>query len=433
MAELIGKVWPERRHFFRRDLLHSIGSSGVTFAIMLVTTPLTTRVFSAEAYGVNGMMLTAATILSAFGLFGLPMALAREQAGREQTRLLHASGQLAVVLSAIVALGVVGVLLVGPQLPQGISGVVLWLFPLLVLGHAAQRVSDSLGTARGLFPPLAAARVAGTGVARGLTLGLGWLVHAGAATMVLGDVAGRVVHLAVATHRGGLWPVWRRVRWRPRPSALRRALIDYRDFALHSNVASILPLVTGLGIQALIGIRFGTDSTGQYVLAQSIITLPVSLIALASAPVVFHRLVRASDETPERLPRLALRAMLGFALVGAACMLPVALFGPALFGFFFGEAWRPAGVAAAALSLPQVLAFSLTGLLSLFQVMRRIRAWVAFEAVGTALVLGGFALLPIPTDFAAAALLLALLGLAYQFLMHAGCFWLVLRHAGMRR
>ena len=70
-----------------------------------------TRLFPAEAYGVNGMVMTAATLLSAFGLFGLPVALAREQTGPEQNRLLHASVQLAVILGVVCALGVGAVLL----------------------------------------------------------------------------------------------------------------------------------------------------------------------------------------------------------------------------------------------------------------------------------------------------------------------------------
>jgi O-antigen/teichoic acid export membrane protein len=115
--------------------------------------------------------------------------------------------------------------------------------------------------------------------------------------------------------------------------------------------------------------------------------------------------------------------MLGYVLLGAVIMLPIALFGPALFAFVFGEPWRPAGVVAALLSLPQILAFSLTALLSTFRVTRRIKAWFGFELAGALLVLGGFALLPSASDLTGTAAHLALLGLGYQILMHAGCVW----------
>jgi O-antigen/teichoic acid export membrane protein len=115
--------------------------------------------------------------------------------------------------------------------------------------------------------------------------------------------------------------------------------------------------------------------------------------------------------------------MLAYLAVGLVSMLPLAFFGPELFAFVFGEPWRTAGEVAALLCIPQIFAFSLTGLLSLFRVTHRIRAWLGFEIAGAALVLGGFALLPKPVDLPAAALVLAVLCCAYQFLMHLGCLW----------
>jgi O-antigen/teichoic acid export membrane protein len=408
---------------FRRDLALSIASSGAGFAITLVTTPLMTRIFSAEAYGVNGMMLTAASLISAFGLFGLPVALAQVQTGTEQMRLFHISAQLAVVLGVFCSLGVGAALLFVGELPSGLTAAVACLFPLLALVHAAQRIVDSLAVARGLFTPLAVGRIANATATRGLTLGLGWLVHAGAGMMILGDIVGKVVHMAVVARGGGLVSFGLRFRWWPEVASLRTALRDYRDFALYSNIAAILPMVTGLGLQVLIGLKLGTAATGHYVLAQSILSLPVSLIAMASAPVVFHRMVRSANETPTYLIGFVLKAMLGYVCVGAVLMLPITIFGPKLFAFVFGEPWRPAGVAAAVLSLPQILAFSLTALLSTFRVTRRIKEWLGVELLGTTLVLGGFALMPSTSDLAETAGQLVILMLCYQVLMHVGCLW----------
>lgn len=386
-----------------------------------------TRIFSAEAYGANGMVMTAATLFSAFGLFGLPVALAQVQAGPEQTRLVNASAQLAVMLAMVCAFGAGVALLFVEELPPGLTGAVVCLFPLLVLVHTAQRIADSLATARGRFPPLAVGRIANAAATRGLTLGLGWLVYTGAAMMMLGDIAGKLTHLAVVTR--GLGLVRKHFRMRPKVAFLRTALYDYRDFALYSNIAAVLPLVTGLCLQVLIGIQLGTAAIGQYVLAQSILSLPVSLVAMSSAPVLFHRMVRSASETPGHLIVLALQAMLGYVLVGAVLMLPIAIFGPALFAFVFGEPWRPAGVAAALLSLPQILAFSLTALLSTFRVTHRIKAWLGFELAGAALILGGFALMPATSNLAETSGHLVILMVCYQILMHAGCLWTARRPA----
>lgn len=382
-----------------------------------------TRVFPAEAYGVNGIAMTAATLISAFGLCGIPVALAQVHSSSEQTRLVTAATQLAVGLTLLCLIGVGVATLIVPVLPNHLTAPVTFLFPVLLLAHAAHRIGESLAIARGSFTPLAVGRVANAIVARGLTLGLGCLTHAGAGVMLLGDIVGRLVNVAVVVPaRRRFWQS--RFVWRPVDvTNVRSVLVDYRDFATHSNIAAALPTVTGLGIQTALGYQLGSSALGQYVLAQSILSLPVSLIAMSSAPVVFHRLVAVARETPDQLLKYAVMVTVSYAAVGTVVMLPITLFGPEIFGVFFGEQWRPAGSVAAALSLPQVLAFSSTAVLSMFRLNRRIRAWTALEFTGTVIVLGGLVALPAAHDLAAYATRLVILGAVYQLLMHAGAFW----------
>lgn len=408
---------------FRRDLKQSVGSSGFGMLLTLVTTPIMTRLFPAEAYGINGMIMTFATLVASFGLLGLPVALAREQQGLEQARLLHASTQVAVLLLGLCIVAIAAVLLGPFALPDGMTILVVLVFPLLVVLHCAQRILDSLINAKGRFPAQAAARIGNAVTARGITLILGWLAHPVAASMLAGDGAGKIMHVAMTMRLGRLGADLKALRWRPDPKFLFRAVRDYRDFALQSNFASALPLLAVLGIQVLLGITLGTEAVGYYVLAQSIITLPVTVVALASAPVVFHRLVIAADATPEKLPRLVLQAILGYLTVGTIFMAPILLFGPAIFVFAFGDPWRSAGMAAAVLAIPQVLSFGLTGVLSMFRVTRRINAWLGFEITGTTTIISGMLLLPQQTDLMTAMIALAVLKLGYNILMLAGCLW----------
>lgn len=382
-----------------------------------------TRVFPAEAYGVNGIIMTSSTVVSSIGLLGLPIALARRQAGEEQARLLRASVQLAVLLFLLCAVVAIAISFAHPQLGNGITNFVLLLFPLLVLTHSAQRISDALATARGTFKAQAVARITNSLTARGLALVMGLAIKPIAAMMLIGDAIGRVVHVTIATRQGGASDQFSGLQWRPDIRSLKTVIRDYSRFATDANLASVLPVLTTLGIQTLIAIRLGTGSTGQYVLAQSILTLPVSLIALASAPVIFHHMVRIADQATSELPHLLSRTMLAYLVVGAVCMLPFIVVGPELFAFVFGANWRPAGQVAALLALPQIMAFSLTGVIAIFRVTHQIRAWLGYELAGVAVVLGGLTLLGSDGTLDEAALTLAVLLGFYQVLMHAGCLW----------
>lgn len=429
MCDLNAKLKTDGMSAFRLNILQGVGSSGLAFAVTIVTTPLMTRLFPTEAYGAYGLLNTSATIISAFGLLGLPIALAQIRKEAEQRYIFAVSIQIAVLLFCLL---LIVVLLAFMLLPDGELAIPVWLLfllPFMVFIHALQRISDSLATAEGHFPALARARVASAVSARGITLVGGWLFQAVAGTMALGDSFGKILHIAVTAHGGPFAIFWRNIDWRPlRWSSFSSVFSDYRDFALYSNLATILPLVMTLGVQAIIGKYFGLNETGQFVLAQSILTLPVTLLALASAPVIFHRFVTAADETPERLPRLTLLALLVFLLIGSFCMLPIALFGPELFAFFFGETWRPSGKLASILCYPQTLAFSLTILLSLFRITRDLRLWLILEVVGVVLVIGGFAVAARNLNFDAAIQYLVGLLIGYQILMLVGCLHVVRLH-----
>ena len=408
---------------FRRDILQSVGSSGVGMLLALVTTPIMTRIYPAEAYGINGVILTITTLIAGFGLFGLPIALAREQHGPEQARLLQASTQMAILLVGLCILAITAALLGPFAVPKGATSLALFIVPLLLLFHCAQRIVDCLVNAKGRFQAQALARIGNVVTARGVALALGWLVHPVAASMLASDAAGKITHVAITGRIAQLGQDWKALNWWPEPKFLFRTIRDYRVFALQSNFATALPLLVVLGVQVMIGARLGTKEIGYYVLAQSIITLPVTVVALASAPVVFHRLVRVADETPERLPRLALMAMLGYLAFGAICMLPIILFGSVIFAFAFGEAWESAGRVAAVLAIPQIFTFSVIGLQSLFRVTRKINAWFGFETVGTTIILCGMLLIPQQCDLMTSITVLAALKFGYNILLLFGCLW----------
>ena len=109
-------------------------------------------------------------------------------------------------------------------------------------------------------------------------------------------------------------------------------------------------------------------------------------------------------------------------------MLPVALRGPDLFAFAFGEPWRPAGEVAALLSFPQALVFSLTGLLALFRVVRSLRFWLILEAAGGGLLVVGYWLASGSHEFLPSMEQFRLLMLGYLLLMHAGCIFVAWRY-----
>lgn len=400
-----------------------MGSGGIGVLLTLVTTPIMTRLFPPEAYGVNAFFLAITTIIASLGLLGLPVALAREKDREQQRNLIDASSQimLIVILCCIVAAAVV--ISIDAAIVDFSLKIVLFIFPFLLFFNAIQRISDSLVNARGQFRAQAISRVGGAVVARGLTLALGWLGYPVAASMLAGDGAGKASHVALTVNFASFWADARQIRWLPDFRFLLRIIRQHREFVFKVNLAAILPTFVVLGIQTMLGVRLGVDAMGYFALAQSILTLPVTVISLASAPVVFHKLVHTADSTPERLLPLTVKALLAYLAIGAALMVPLILFGAGIFSFVFGGNWKVAGVTASILAIPQILSFGLIGVLSVFRVVRKTDAWFRLEVFGTVLILCGVFLIPQQADLVTAMIILAVLKFCYNIVMLSGCIW----------
>ena len=170
----------------------------------------------------------------------------------------------------------------------------------------------------------------------------------GFAGLILGQLLGQVIStlflaLSVSQKERGLF---RRVSVKRMVWAARKHM-DYPKYMVPGQAMSVgsaeLPLL-------LLTVFFGAGVAGFYLLAQRVIAAPLSLVASAIGDVYRQNAAEQYARQGEchglfsaSLKRLGLFALLP--------ILPVVLFGPALFAFVFGESWRPAGEIAVLLSV----------------------------------------------------------------------------------
>jgi len=105
----------------------------------------------------------------------------------------------------------------------------------------------------------------------------------------------------------------------------------------------------------------------------SMASLPTQLISMATAPVIYHRLIACGREDPHTLPNKIFKLLLAFALLGALPYLSIFYYGPGLFSFAFGQEWEPSGEIASILALPIFLQFLYTPISSIFRITSSIK------------------------------------------------------------
>jgi O-antigen/teichoic acid export membrane protein len=173
---------------------------------------------------------------------------------------------------------------------------------------------------------------------------LGFL-RPGAGGLFAGDFLGRTT--AVISLLRCAWPLLKslgiKAPWREIADALR----CNRVFAIYSLPSSLLDTVsTNMTVPFLVQL-YGSAGGGQFALVQSVLALPLALVASSVADTFHNRLALYARQDPVEMLPLFKRTTVGLALVG---MVPAAILfiaGQRLFAFAFGHQWAAAGTLAA--------------------------------------------------------------------------------------
>lgn len=367
----------------KADITKTAGSGMVQFLLTLMTTPLMTRLFSPEAYSAFGTINMIATNIIGLGLLSLPNAYPMEKDPQRRAELLR---------TMLMVLGLLGLfavplafgLAVAHLFPAGEWA--LALLPMLVITYGMRQIVVGVATRGAHFSSIALAQVIEPVCARGGSVAFGAVLGGHPAFILLAAALG---HLATATtiiktaFQGTIAPLLdagAHFVYAPR-EILRR----YRDFALFNTFSQQPHNTAMLGVQLAIIPFFSNHLAGQYILAISILTMPVSLIALTTAPVVYHHFIEIGQHEPAKLVHYLRRTMGMYLLAGVVILSPLLLLGGKIFALVFGAVWEPAGHIAGILSFAYIGTFAVIGVQSVFRVAGRMKTQFHCELIASTL------------------------------------------------
>jgi O-antigen/teichoic acid export membrane protein len=366
------------------DMVKSLSSGGVQFLVTLVTTPIMTRLYAPEAYASFGILFTLATTLLGIGLCSLPSAYPLEQQSGRRQQLLAAMIRLVLVQVAIACLLA---LLLHQAHGIALESGALLLLPLLVLTLGGRIVLVAIATARKEFGRLAYAQSVEPFCSRGGSIALGAAISGNPAWIMLSVAIGHtlITVMLLTRLRDALRQHARAIMFHPHP--FRGLWKHYHDFIGYHTIAYQSQPLLILAIQLLISTAFSHEFAGHYILATSILTLPISLIAMTTAPVFYRYLIDDARTTPSHLPVKMIRSTAIYLLIGGALFLPLYWLGAPLFAFAFGEPWRHAGAIAGILGAAYATKFAYAPVSSIFRVSRRLRLQFVLETLTCVLLL----------------------------------------------
>lgn len=326
---------------FLGNVLILAGGTGLAQLIVVLVTPILTRIYSPEDFGVLTVFISTMGLLLVISALRYEIAIP-----------LPASSSTAINLTALSALVVLGMSIITSvivfffgatlaerfSVPQLIP--YLWLVPFGMFTGGGFQILSYWHIREKLFRHLTQAKVSQSGSMVGGQLVMG-VMQMGAVGLVGGYVLGRLV-------AGGLllYSLVRRSRALFTEidfANMQRAAMRYRRFPLISSWSGLL---NQGGLQAaplLFAAFFGAEVAGWFGLAQRVAGIPLTLIGRSVSQVYLGEASRLRNENPAAMQRLFLRTSWKLFLYVGVPLVLGGLTAPWVFGFVFGDQWRTSG------------------------------------------------------------------------------------------
>ncbi len=354
---------------FLGNVLILAGGTGLGQLIVVLATPILTRLYGPEEFGVLTVFVSVLTILLSISALRYDIAIPLPE---EESAAINLVALGFLVASSFSLLsGVVSRLLrkqveVWLPTPQ-MMAYLWWLLPVALFAGSVYQIAVYWHVRKKRFSRLSQARVSQSLASAGAQLGMG-LLSAGSIGLTGGYALGQITAggvlfgSLVKEDRGLLHQITR--------NRIKDAAFRYRRFPLISSWSALLNS-GGLQLPSLLLLAFfGAATAGWFGLAQRVMGIPISLIGYSVSQVYLGEASRLRNENPEAMRQLFLRtATRLFIFVGVPMMIGGGI-APWAFGFIFGEQWRASGwfiIALLPMFLGQVVAMPLSQSLNILE------------------------------------------------------------------
>jgi O-antigen/teichoic acid export membrane protein len=348
---------------FMRAMIVLAGGTALGQGLVLLTSPLLTRIYSPEDFGVVAVYGSILFIATGVTSLRYEITIPLPESDEAAANLLLLS--LAIVLGMSLA-SILGVWLMGEQIIMWTNADALqpylWLLPLGILGGGIYQVFNFWAVRKKAF-----VSIAGTKLNQSLGLvitqvGLG-LLRIGPLGLLLGQIVGQAAGWTTLATRA--WREDKTIFKTIKLTGVRQVAGRYRRFSILSSASVLLNNTSSNLPVLLLAAFFGPQVAGFFELSRRIINLPLTLIGQAVSQVYYGEAAELARTDLRGLKKLYINTAFRMLLIGSLPALALIIAGPLMFEFVFGSDWREAGVYAQILAISFVAKFAVSSISNL--------------------------------------------------------------------
>ncbi|MFC3039864.1 lipopolysaccharide biosynthesis protein [Virgibacillus xinjiangensis] len=375
------ELWMRVKKKINSSFLKNIGTllTGTTIAqlVPIIISPILTRIFSPEEFGLLGLYVAITSVLSVFSNARYEMAIVLPRDKQDALDLLKLSLYVAIIFSS-------SLLVINTIFNHELSTILgdkqiapyLYFIPISVLFLGIFKSFNYWNSRERAYKRLAINRVFQSSSLSGSQVIMGWSNFLGNG-LIFGQLFGqlisslRLAYISIRESKINLVKV--NVK-----NTLRLAK-TYKEFPIYSTWSSFFNSFSlQLPIFLLTG-YFSSSVVGFYSLSYRFLNLPMNLIGGSVSQVFYQQAAKYYGVSNKKFKNLTLKTFRNMLIIGSIPMSIVFGFGDILFRFIFGEEWEIAGQFSRLLSPSILFVFCTSAITSIYLILGKQKIYLIFD------------------------------------------------------
>ncbi|WP_271397040.1 lipopolysaccharide biosynthesis protein [Salinicoccus roseus] len=329
-----------QKPFVRNVMVMATGTVAAQVVTLLLS-PIITRLYGPEAYGLMGVFLAIVTVVTPIATLTYPIAIVLPKSDISAKRLICLSLFIALIMSIVVSF----LLLFFNQSIIKIFqieeiGPFIYLIPLVIIFSAFLQVAEQWLIRTNQFKVTAKVVFMQAVILQGSKVGIG-LFYPFASVLIFISAIGIGLRAWMMIFFSDKTALKLSNSHEPEVSYISLAK-NHIDFPLYRAPQALVSAVSQSLPILLLSTFFGPASAGLYSIGRNVLSLPTQVIGRAIGNVFYPRINEAANSN-ENLSKIISKVTIILILLGILPFGSIIAFGPSLFSFIFGDEWMKAG------------------------------------------------------------------------------------------
>lgn len=362
---------------FKKGFFYLVIGSGMSQAIPIAVTPILTRIYSQEDFGLLALFISFCSVLSVIATARYEMAVSQPKNEKDSIALVLLCWWITLGLSVLLLL-IIWLFNSEISLLLGNEKIGPWLYfsPIIVLSAGAIQSLNYWFNRNKDFNITSSGKV----IQGGGTAGVQTLAAINALTG--GLIVGRVIgQLLAGIYMLVNFIVRNKLNLKKTSiTDIKKNATTYRRLSIYSSMGALLDS-TALQVPVVfISKFFDSQSAGMFSLTFRILNMPMALLSTAISQVLFQKIIDKKNKGQD-FTWLIIKIFFLLVVIMIPFVIFVEFWGEDCFAFVFGEDWRYAGKLASIISIAVAVRFCVSPLSIVLMLKENVKLGTAWQVL----------------------------------------------------